>query len=516
VRQWHPPGPVLEKVPGFWRWEEGWPIARIKEKPFYPQPNHTLSTSAPRGTEHRLRYMPTIGLEAGGPVMWWGDAAHDQRSTDAFSLVYDSDPLEQETEILGLPKAVLNVAADKPHANWFVRISDVAPDGTVTQVAGAGFNGTHRISAREPRALEPGKFFPLEIEMHFSSWVFPKGHRIRFAVNNAQWPMLWPTRYAPMTTSLKLGGKDGSHVLLPIVPPGKRAAPDFLPPAAAPPALAGFESLEEGTTSGYGEISSVDRNPQTGEVKVTATNTGASRKPWGTETYRETIEHRTSDAHPENTTVIGHASPGDHARGSRAAVGGGALVHQRFRELPLQVHAPLVRERQETSREDLDGNHPARFPVTRLFLPALDAHDLAAVALVRPAFGARAAHLGQAMLFAQLRAALDALRRLLVVRLCLGSRPPPRRHAHDVELRVRPADHDAQPIPNAHVMRRLHALAVHVHLAAAHSLRRQRPSLEETRKPQPFVDAVAIRFRCVCHGTSFRIHSGGSGTWSGF
>jgi putative CocE/NonD family hydrolase len=305
VRQWHPPGPTLEHVPGFWRWKDGWPIRRITPQAFYPQPNHTLSASEPQGAEHHLRYVPSIGIEAGGPVMWWGDAAHDQRPTDAFSLVYDSEPLENDTEILGFPKAVLTVAADKPHANWFVRISDVAPDGTVTQVAGAGFNGTHRLSAREPRPLEPGKYFPLEIELHFTSWVFPKGHRIRFAVNNSQWPMLWPTRHAPMTTSLKLGGDEGSRILIPIVPPGTRPAPKFLPPAEAHPELPGFESLDSGTTSGYGEISSVDRNPQTGEVKVTATNTGAARKPWGTEKYRETIEHRTSDSHPQNTTVIG-------------------------------------------------------------------------------------------------------------------------------------------------------------------------------------------------------------------
>ena len=69
--------------------------------------------------------------------------------------------------------------------------------------------------------------------------------------------------------------------------------------------LAGFASLDTGSASGYGEISSVDRNPQTGEVTVTATNTGGYRYPWGTETYRETIEHKTSDAHPENTSMVG-------------------------------------------------------------------------------------------------------------------------------------------------------------------------------------------------------------------
>jgi hypothetical protein len=303
VREWHPPGPYLEHAPGSWRFEDGWPIERIDHRAFYPQPNHSLARAVPEPSVHRLRYVPTVGIEAGGPVMWWGDVAHDQRPTDAFSLYYDSAPLDRDTEILGLPRANLSVAADAPHANWFVRLSDVAPDGTVTQVAGAGFNGTHRDSARAPRALVPGEFFPLEIDMHFTSWVFPKGHRIRVAINNAQWPMMWPTPHA-MTTSLQLGRRNGTHILLPVVPAGDRPAPVFLPPAASPE-MPGFETIETGTSSGYGEISSVDRNPQTGEVKVLATNGGGTRYPWGTETYRETIEHRTSDEHPENTSVKG-------------------------------------------------------------------------------------------------------------------------------------------------------------------------------------------------------------------
>lgn len=303
VRNWHPPGPYLETAPGNWRFEDGWPIERIEHRRFYSQENHTLTEEPSGNSLHRLRYVPSIGMEAGGPVMWWGDVAHDQRPSDAFSLVYDSDPLESDTEILGLPKAVLKVAADAPRANWFVRVSDVAPDGTVTQVAGAGFNGTHRHSAREPRSLEPGEEFDLEIDMHFTSWVFPAGHRIRFSIANAQWPMLWPTPY-PMTTSLRLGGSSGSHVILPIVPPGEQRDPSFLPPAENP-SMEGYETIDTGNNSGYGEISSVDRNPQTGEVTATATNTGAARYPWGTETYRETIEHKTSDEHPENTSVKG-------------------------------------------------------------------------------------------------------------------------------------------------------------------------------------------------------------------
>ena len=303
VRDWHPPGPYLENAPGKWRFEDSWPIERTDHRRYYPQDNHTLADQPSGDTVHRLRYVPTIGLEAGGPVMWWGDVAHDQRPTDAFSLVYDSDPLENDTEILGMPKAIIKVSADATRANWFVRVSDVAPDGTVTQVAGAGFNGTHRNSAREPQALIPGEEFDLEIEMHFTSWVFPAGHRIRFSVANAQWPMLWPTPY-PMTTSLRLGVNSGSHVSLPVIPPGKTSTPDFQP-IVTYPGMPGYEAIDVGNASGYGEISSIDRNPQTGEVTAVATNTGATKYPWGTQTYRETIEHKTSDDHPENTSVKG-------------------------------------------------------------------------------------------------------------------------------------------------------------------------------------------------------------------
>ncbi len=321
VRKWHPPGPYLPKVEGAFRWEDGWPIARIRDHALYPQPGHTLSESAPRAAAHLLRYVPSNGVEAGGPVMWWGDVAHDQRPTDAYSLVYDTEPLEEDLEILGLPKALLSVSADAPRANWFVRLSDVAPDGTVTQVAGAGFNGTHRESAREPKAIEPGVRFPLEIEMHFTSWVFPKGHRIRFAVGNAQWPMMWPTPYL-MTTTLHLG--DATRVLLPVVPFEDRPRPSFLPPEAGP-RLEGFERLEEETPSGYGEVSSIERNPQTGAARVVAMNQGGVRHPWGTERYHETITHETNDKNPAETSMRGSHRM-ELALEGRTLVWEGALV----------------------------------------------------------------------------------------------------------------------------------------------------------------------------------------------
>ncbi len=330
VRHWHPPVTDLDTVPGEWRWEDGWPIARIRQQPLYPQDNHTLEAAPPGAAAggaggaapavsadatHRLRYVPSTGIEPGGPVMWWGDPAPDQRPADAFSLVYDTDPLPEEVEILGLPVAHLNVSADAPLARWFARLSDVAPDGAVTLVAGAGFNGAHRESSRQPKALEPGREITLDIEMHFTSWVFPKGHRMRLAVSNAQWPMIWPTPY-PMTTTLRIGGPDPTRLMLPVVPPAGRPAagvaadrrtPKFLPPEPDP-TLPGFGTLDTGTTSGYGEIGLIERVPPRHTAKVVAPNNGGSKYPWGTERTTESITHETSDDHPEATSVLGEYS----------------------------------------------------------------------------------------------------------------------------------------------------------------------------------------------------------------
>ena len=303
VRDWHPPGPGVDEIPGHWRWEEGWPIERSVTKTFYAGQDHGLSSSPSAQAIHSLKYKPSVGLAGGGPVMWWGNIPPDQQSMDDYSLIYDSHPLDSPLEILGMPRAILKVSADVSRANWVVRICDVAPDSSVTQVGGAAFNGTHRKSAREPEDLIPGKVFPLEIEMHFTSWVFPKGHRIRFAINNAQWPMLWPTPYQ-MTTTLAIGGVEGARVELPVVPPADRPVPKFKLPEEGP-SLPDYASVDSGNVSGYAEIKSIQRDEQSGAAFGIATNATSFRYPWGLEHFEERLEHRTSDLNPAETSVIG-------------------------------------------------------------------------------------------------------------------------------------------------------------------------------------------------------------------
>jgi len=234
-------------------------------------------------------------------VMWYGDLGWDQRPADAQSLVYDTPALEQDLEILGFVRAHLEASVDAPLAYWFVRVSDVAPDGQVTLVAAAGVNGAQRDSSTAPTALEPGRRYPLDVELHLTSWVFPKGHRIRVAINNAQWPMIWPTPYA-MTSSLYLGGAQPTRVELPVIPPGTRAGPQFRTPGTDP-SYPGYGDYDSETASGYPEIGIVERNYLDGSARAIAENAGTMTYPWGKIRYTEHIEHKASDAHPEATGV---------------------------------------------------------------------------------------------------------------------------------------------------------------------------------------------------------------------
>jgi len=298
MQHWHPPDPKLETVPGEWRREEGWPPRDVMATTLFLQPNHELAAPVAAKDVHQLKYVPSIGMQEG---FWWGELLGDPRPVDAFSLVYDSPPLQNEVAILGRPHALLRASATAPLADWFARLSDVAPDGTVTQITGAGLDGAQRESMSEPRDLEPGKMYPLDIEMHLTSWVFPKGHRIRIAISNALWPMIVPTPYS-MTTSLELGGSDGSRLFLPVVPVNGAAPPIFQPPQP---------SEERKDIHSVGEILPGDWTTTRDEInhKTTAYWHGKSETnyPWGKEIDYESLSWDIDDAHPETSEAQGEA-----------------------------------------------------------------------------------------------------------------------------------------------------------------------------------------------------------------
>ena len=297
-RHWYPPGMELNEIPGEWRSENSWPPAGLKDETFYLGANHELNSAAPSKASDKLRYLPTAGVEGG---FWWGELTNDQRPADAFSLVYDSPPLEKETAILGFPHVELNVSANAPLANWAARLSDVAPDGTTTLITGAGKSGAQRTSADNPQPLDPQATYRLGFDLHVTSWVFPRGHRIRLAISNALWPMFWPTPYA-MTTTLNLGGDNASRLVLPIVPVSAAVIPHF-PSSKPDPTLPGFKH----SGSAWPGTFEIIRDQAHHTARVHWHGTASARFPWGVEEYSEELFYSASDDHPELSSVHGVA-----------------------------------------------------------------------------------------------------------------------------------------------------------------------------------------------------------------
>ncbi len=316
MQHWHPPDPSLESVPGEWRREDVWPLASAKSTTLFLHANHMLAASTASLDTHQLKYVPTIGVEVG---FWWGELLTDPRPVDAFSLVYDSAPLENDVAILGRPHAMLRASTTAKLADWFARLSDVAPDGTVTQITGAGINGAQRESTSDPKDLEPGKLYPLDIQMHLTSWVFPKAHRIRVAISNALWPMMLPTPYS-MTTSLELGGENGSRLVLPVVPVHGTPAPEFAPPEPS-------EERADIKSQGFpwpGEWT-VERDEARQKTTVHWKGKDGYEYPWGTQNDFESLTYEGEDAHPETCSVRGEAES-VFALGERTLVWRGHLL----------------------------------------------------------------------------------------------------------------------------------------------------------------------------------------------
>jgi putative CocE/NonD family hydrolase len=300
MRRPYPADPNIKEIPGEWRAEKSWPPAGLTKEVFNLQSDHTLKSElAPAGIHH-LKYVPSIGIEAG---FWWGDFTVDQRPLDAFSLVYDSPPVEQDTAIFGWPKAVLQVSSTAPLADWFVRLSDVAPDGSVTMITGAGQSGAQRDSAANPTDLEPGGTYSIPIELHLTSWIFPRGHKIRLAISNALWPMIWPTPFS-METLLFLGGAQPSRLELPIVPTESSARPHF-------PAIEDLPRLEG--ISSTGDIWppkewTITRDMMTGTTRVAWSGEDAGHYPWGKTKDYEQMTYVVQDSDPAASTVHADAS----------------------------------------------------------------------------------------------------------------------------------------------------------------------------------------------------------------
>ncbi len=236
-----PPGSPAGARAGRWIAEEAWPSPRIVPRTFALHADGVLaredSPSTTEPSDWRTVHSPLDTGEAAGAWCGFGIAGEgpgDQREDDRRSLVFDSEPLEQDLEILGAPVFTATLSCDRPLAMLAVRLNEVFPDGTSARVSFGLLNLSHAGGHERAVPLVPGRPFDVRLKLNDVAHAFAAGRRLRLALSTSYWPMAWPSPEAA-TVSVRTGA---SRLELPVRPP---AAADarlraFEPPASAAPA----------------------------------------------------------------------------------------------------------------------------------------------------------------------------------------------------------------------------------------------------------------------------------------
>jgi uncharacterized protein len=180
-----------------WRDEDTWPPARVRPETYYLRSESNsarlarLNQSAPyrSGSYNELFSDPAHPLT--DPYDSYG--AHDYRSFAGLKdvLVYDSDPLPVDTEVTGAIHAEIYVSADVPDVDLWVRLLDVAPDGTALNLMSPGLDvlrASYRNEKTQPEYLKPGEIYKLNLDRMLTSNVFRVGHQIRIQISGAFFP----------------------------------------------------------------------------------------------------------------------------------------------------------------------------------------------------------------------------------------------------------------------------------------------------------------------------------------
>jgi putative CocE/NonD family hydrolase len=166
------------------------------------------------GTGPRSRWRSLLSLVAGDYP--------DRRERDTRCLVYDSPPLDRDTEATGHPTLTMFVAwRGTDDGRVFAYLEDVAPDGSVAYVTEGQLRAMHRRSGASLRRadavrLAEGEVGEIELELLPVSYMWRKGHRVRIAIAGADADHFATPAGARTTMSVHRGGARPTRLVLPV------------------------------------------------------------------------------------------------------------------------------------------------------------------------------------------------------------------------------------------------------------------------------------------------------------
>ena len=179
-----------------WRDADAWPPPASPTSYYLGHPKEgklpgELSTDAPTVSTSFSSFIS----DPAKPVTnaYDSSGAHDYRALATLNdvLAFDSAPLEHDMEVTGPIQAQIYLACDCRDTDLWVRLLDVAPDGTAFNQMSPGLDvlrASYRDLRRGRQLLKPHQIYELRLDHLITSNVFQKGHRIQVQISATFFP----------------------------------------------------------------------------------------------------------------------------------------------------------------------------------------------------------------------------------------------------------------------------------------------------------------------------------------
>lgn len=237
-----PPVVIYDEGADDWRYENEYPLARTKWTKFYLHSNPAAQSEPPQGL---------ISLEEPAvnekPEEFKAPRLRPELMLNKPVLAYTSLPLEKDLTLKGPLSATIygsSATVNTALLAWFVKVGDVAPDGTVKLITKGNLKASYRQadeakskpgqpyhSFQNPVAVEPNKVYDYQVEIQPIFYTFKAGHKIwlqiasddpDFILENYADPVVGPVAAENSVYHDKV---HPSHLLLPVIPDAPIIAP---------------------------------------------------------------------------------------------------------------------------------------------------------------------------------------------------------------------------------------------------------------------------------------------------
>ena len=224
-----------------WRQTTQWPLPETQRQRWYTAADHQLTLQPPASEQGSDTYHVDDTASTGRDNRWFAQARHkpilfpDRQEADKKLLVYDTPPLEQDTEITGHPVVSLQLRTSATDGQFFAYLETVDPDGRVRLLTEGQLRGLHRkisdetppykmfgpyhsLLKKDAQLMVPGEVTEISFDLFPISVLLKQGQRIRLAIAGADSDVFAPIPGCERPTlNIERNAVYASYIDLPII-----------------------------------------------------------------------------------------------------------------------------------------------------------------------------------------------------------------------------------------------------------------------------------------------------------